>query len=271
MKIAVYGDSFGGINLTNIPGDNEDRGKSWVQVLSEKYNVTNFSAGGTSLFYSYEIFLQQNKNFDYNIFLITEPNRLTLNNVDNEHFKHFNLAMLDVFSKVTENSNTGNDKKVIDALLGYYSYIHNQKYIDICHALMVNSIININQNSLIIPCFPTSIPGNTSLVEITDYELLDQILYLKDKGYRMWKLIDNKWTFADYRKCHLSEENNRILANIIDNSITNKTNILDIKLNDYQKAGKDIEFYYLKKTLTSNGFRDSRFNGELHKLLIDTN
>ena len=265
MKIAVYGDSFGSINLTNIPDDNEDRGKSWVQVLSEKYNITNFSTGASSLFYSYEIFLQQNKNFDYNVFLITEPNRLTLSNT-NDHLKHFNLSMLDLFSKVAENSNIVNDKKIIDVLLGYYSYIHNQKYTDICHALMVNSIISINQNSLIIPCFPTSIPGNTSLVEITDYELFDQVLYLKDKGYRPWKLIDNKWTFADYRKCHLSEENNRILANIIDNSITNKTNILDIKLNDYQKAGKDIEFYYLKKTLTADSFTDSRFNGELHNL-----
>lgn len=265
MKIAVYGDSFGGINLTNIPDDNEDRGKSWVQVLSEKYNVTNFSEGGSSLFYSYEIFLQQNKNFDYNIFLITEPNRLTLNNV-NDHLKHFNLTMLELFNQVAKNSTIEEDKKIINAILGYYSYIHDQKYIDTCHALMVNSIISINQNSLIIPCFPTSIPDKTSLVEITDYELLDQVLYLKDNGYEPWKLIDNKWTFADYRKCHLSEENNRILANIIDNSITNKTNILDIKLNDYQKAGKDIEFYYLKKTLTADSFTDSRFNGELHNL-----
>jgi hypothetical protein len=271
MKIAVYGDSFGGINLINILGDNKDRGKSWVEVLGKKHDVTNFSAGGTSLFYSYEIFLQQNKNFDYNIFLITEPNRLTLNNVDNEHFKHFNLAMLDVFSKVTENSNTGNDKKVIDALLGYYSYIHNQKYIDICHDLMINNIININHNSLLIPCFPTSMSGKTSLVEITDYELLDQVLNLKRNGYEPWKLIDNKWTFADYRKCHLSEENNIILANIVDNSIINNLNILDINLNDYQKASKDIEFYYAKKTLTLSGFIDSRLNGELHNLLIDTN
>jgi hypothetical protein len=179
--------------------------------------------------------------------------------------------MLDIFSKAVEISTIKTDKKIVDGLLGYYSYIHNQKYTDTCHALMVNSIISINQNSLIIPCFPTSIPGNTSLVEITDYELLDQVLYLKDKGYRPWKLIDNKWTFADYRKCHLTEENNKILFNIIINRINDNINgIVNINVNDFQVSQKDIELYF-RKIVFNNGVNDSRFNGELQNLLIDTN
>ena len=35
MKIAIYGDSFGDFSLENIPGDDLDRGKAWVELFAE--------------------------------------------------------------------------------------------------------------------------------------------------------------------------------------------------------------------------------------------
>jgi len=105
MKIAVYGDSFGNLYSNNIPGDNLDRGKSWVDVLEKKYLITNYSKSASSLFYSYDLFLTHNKDYDYNIFLVTEPNRLTLNNVDDNSFlKHVNAGILDFFKKSVESN-----------------------------------------------------------------------------------------------------------------------------------------------------------------------
>jgi len=271
MKIAVYGDSFAGCNLTNIPGDNLDRGKSWVEVLEQKYTVTNFSKTASSLFYSYELFLKHNKDFDYNIFLVTEPNRLTLNmEDDNYHLKHINLNTIDFFKKNADSSNDKRDLPIMNAVIGYYTYIHNQTQIDIFHKLMVDSINEINQNSLIIPCFIDSVPGKElarrSLSNISDNEVFSSLRILHQKGFKSWQIIDNSWTFSDYRKCHLSEENNKILADIIDNSISNKETFLDIDLNDFKQASKNIEFYYLKKIISDGTILDARFNGELNNL-----
>jgi hypothetical protein len=275
MKIAVYGDSFGNCNLTNIPGDNIDRGKSWVEELEKIYTVTNFSMAASSLFYSYELFLKHNKDFDYNIFLVTEPNRLTLTGVDNDyHLKHINLSISDFILKKSETSNDNRDLPIMNAVLGYYTYIHNQNQIDICHRLIVDSITGINKNSLIIPCFAISVPGKLlyrrSLVDISDNEL-PSLKLLNQKGYKPWELINDSWTFTDYRKCHLSEENNKILADIIDSNIINKETFLDININDFKQSINSVEFYYLKKEIINGIILDSRFNGELNKLLIDTN
>lgn len=271
MKIAVYGDSFACCNLINIPGDNLDRGKSWVEVLEEKYTITNFSKTASSLFYSYDLFLKNNKDFDYNIFLVTEPNRLTLNNVDDDSvLKHINVSVLDFFKKSTELDNNANYLKIINGIEMYYTYIHNQKQTDICHSLLVDNITKINPNTLIVPCFENSTPGKSlykkSLSYISDNEIFTGLMALKDKGYERWKLIDDKWSFSDYRKCHLSEENNKILADNIINSINNKETLLDININDYQKITKDFEFYFMKRTLGYNGIKESRFNGELDNL-----
>jgi len=96
-------------------------------------------------------------------------------------------------------------------------------------------------------------------------------MILKNKGYERWKLIKDTWSFADYRNCHLSEENNKILADKIDNSIINKETLLDINIKDYQKITKEFEFYFLKVSADNSGITESRFNGELQNLLIDTN
>lgn len=278
MKIAIYGDSFGNHCLEDFPGDNIDRGKAWVELLADKYQVTNFSHPGSSLFYSYKIFLENNKNFDYNIFLVTEPNRITLPEesiIPKKGMKpHINLNLIDSLSKFKDNNQT-----LVSAINLYYKLIHNVEAADLFHKLMVENIIRVNQNILIIPCFGHGTYTHNNLMGISNIELSENKIWstLIDNDYLYWTPIEDEtglWTFSDYRKCHLNEENNKILANMIDNAIKNNQQTIDLSLSQFVKSKKDIEHYLCYIDLTVE-FNEGLLNGRLHnlynKLLIDTN
>lgn len=271
MKIAIYGDSFGDFCLENIPGDHLDRGKAWVELFAENYEVTNFATSGSSVFYSYDLFCKHNKEFDYNIFLVTESDRITIN-TPYERLKHINIHSINFY----RNTNLSPvEKKILDRIETYYSVVHNRDYVDTCHKLMVNSLTTINPNTIIIPTFAESLLGvrEKSLIYISDWELSNIVAKLNRKNYTQWKLVgDTGWSFVDYKKCHLTEENNQILFDKLVNCINNKfSGLLNINITDFKKSDRDFEFYFRKVFYTDTGAIYTRFNGELHNLLIDTN
>jgi len=280
MKIAIYGDSFGNHCLENFPGDSRYRGLGWPEILNNQkdYEVTNFSCSGSSLFYSYKLFLENNKNFDYNIFLVTEPNRITLPEESiipgTSMTPHINLSLVDSLSRFEYN------QTLVSAITLYYGLIHNFEAIELFHKLMVENITQVNQNTLVIPCFHTSIsytPDNLmgiSDMEMSEYEMW---LTLKDNKYYPWTIIEDEtglWTFNDYRKCHLNEENNKILATMIYQAINNNQQTIDLSLSQFVKSKKDPEHYFFYVDLTTE-FNEGPLNGRLHnlyiKLLIDRN
>ena len=177
MKIAIYGDSFGNSLIEPLKEYKEcdTRGKAWVELFQDDYEVTNFSYPGSSLFYSYKLFLENNQKFDYNIFLVTEPNRITLpDEFDIRPLsKHINLGIIHSLnhkysSKVTNDSRLD---IIISALQSYYAIVHNEHAINIFHNLMLENINRINQNTIIIPCFNQSMPNTqVSLNSISSYE-----------------------------------------------------------------------------------------------------
>jgi len=291
MKIAIYGDSFGNSMIeTSIESKDQDtRGKAWVELLADNYDVTNFCYPGSSLFYSYQLFLKNNQKFDYNIFLVTEPNRITLPDEFDilPMSKHINLSFVHAFNH-RFSSKTTNDSRldpIISAIESYYSFIHNEHAINIFHNLMIENINRINQNTIIIPCFNQSIPdAQVSLNSICAYEFKESKVMeiLTDNDCRNWKIFNDengKWTYSDYRKCHLNEENNKKLFEIIVDAIINKQQTINLDLNQFSIATKDIEYYHylikLDKQWDKAYSNETRLNGELHnlynKLLIDTN
>jgi len=268
MKIAVYGDSYGMHYLNNLKDDVLDRGKSWIELLEEKYQVTNFCVNGSSFFYSYKLFLENNQNFDYNILLVTEPNRITLpDEYELPLSKHVTPGTLSGFGR-SENVITNT---LISSINSYYNIIHNREAVYISHNLMLENIIRLNKKTIIIPCFKTSTTDKSySLNCISAYELQDSefLRKLKYKSYHPWTAIkdeNTKWTYNDYRKCHLNEENNKILFNLIYDAINNNKQRINLDLKQFVKASKDIEYYHLYIDL-NQVHHERRLNGELHNL-----
>src|SRR6056300_637529 len=68
MKIAFYGDSF---------SDENKNEKSWPVLLSKKLNAsrTNYSIEASDIYFSYNNFLENYKDYDLNIFVATSLRR----------------------------------------------------------------------------------------------------------------------------------------------------------------------------------------------------
>jgi len=241
MKIAIYGDSYGSHWINNIPGDKIDRGLSWPELLAKEHQVTNFSQGASSLFFSYQHFIKNHHNYDYNIFLVTQLHRLIVpRNYHGEVYQH----VIPEKYKDEMNSKYHRDD----------AFLENQEHDTIFHNLMVDNILRLNPNTLLIPTFPSSLdnaPG-CSLFDIYIRSLnkipMSEQLF---KNYfplnRIIKGTVGEFIFEDYTKCHLHDVNHIILHKHIVGAIDNKQNILNININDFETPDKPFEYYFIKR------------------------
>ena len=195
MKVAIFGDSYGVV----LPEGNNTL--SWVSIISDKFSVDNFSESSSSLYYSYQKFLESYKNYDKIIFLITNPGRIFLEKCNiRKHISHYDLAKY-----YRDRAETHEDKLILEAAKNYYLYVMNEEYDQCMHNLMVENIKNLHPNILLIPCFQNSIPGRHNNC-LFDACKLDWDFYkLKDAN-----------NYNDIRHSHMNEINNQLLAKEIE-------------------------------------------------------
>lgn len=241
MNIAIYGDSYGCWLSKWDTGKkfNDHLGLSWVEILEHQgYNVTNFCESGSAFLFSYEKFLEQHKNFDLNIFIVTQWTRLYVKALDG--IKIFGHASPDVESKKIKKMPFYPRKELhLRILSSVKSYM--QDWIDwdqityIQHGL-VNNLWNLAPNTLVIPGFDDSLEQRqTGLWTASKHEL---VLCDQDKFNKF-----NLMKLNCHRKCHFSEENNQVIADLVTNSIKNSDKILNIDLSKFKKPGKEFSFY----------------------------
>jgi hypothetical protein len=212
MKIAIYGDSFGAcpIGVKNY-NDYPYVQSSWWELLSEKYEVTNFCEWSASFLFSAEQFTRTHDKFDKVIFLVTHPRRITIK--DNNKNRHFVNYEYSTFWK--EDAAKQGWNEVLNAVLYYYKYIENNNYSNFQHIAYLDYIKNLRKDVLYIPCFKDSFDNDFCLCDVFD------------KEQKYWK-IDYDVGKLDVRKGHFTNPNHKIMYNILDNYI--KYNKFDIDL-----------------------------------------
>jgi hypothetical protein len=261
MKIAIYGDSFGIFELKNFPGDDVDRGKGWVELFPQDWSVTNYCQAGSSIFYSYKNYLQYGKNYDKNIFLITEPSRITLP-VDQLEllapgFKDRNNSHMN-FNTLRQLLQTSVDdvpaiRKIYESAYDYYTFIKNDETVYCNTYAMLKDLIS-NKNTILIPCFETSMPDfNSPWHSTPTMGLADTFEWFKHPNITIanMHIKDSKrWGYFDYKKCHLSEENNLKLFNLVMKAIDNNTSIINLKDAEFIGPTKPLEWYYIRRNFS---------------------
>ena len=97
-RIAIFGDSF----AANEVGDRIDdplrveQGFSWSNELAKTHTVTNFARPGTGLYWSYNLFLDNYKEFDKIVFVASTNKRIQINEFNEVHHNfHWSPDMLD--------------------------------------------------------------------------------------------------------------------------------------------------------------------------------
>ena len=238
MKVGIYGDSFADSAFPT----NRTNTLNWMEVLQEKYDVSCFGIVGSSLYFSIEQFKQQQDQFDKVIFLVTEPSRLWAKGLMTEPTKMQFFGGVDFIEGRIEYYKNLRDRplqeikhllKISEAALIYKSYIQNFEEEEYKHNLMLKDLLK-NKNIISIPCFHNSIQGNeTSLWDIYKKETL------------AWGVdLDSISKYEDVRNCHLTVENNRILAEKIIDSIENNNTSINLNLDDFMTP-MNKEFYLI--------------------------
>jgi len=149
--MAIYGDSFADptSNTTSL----EEKG--WTNLLKKHYDVTNYAAYGSSVYYSYTNFINTQSQYDTIIFVTTNPGRwhipYTIGNLD----LHFNApTTIDSIFKKFDSSITPTIYKKLKVLKDYYIYLQEgQEYTvdETFCKLMIRDIRQIRPDAIIIP------------------------------------------------------------------------------------------------------------------------
>lgn len=228
MNVAIYGDSFGYEELlfNEYHPNIEHIGKSWVTYLRSNYNITNFSKPASDLYYSYNLFLQNYKKYDKNIFLITAPGRLSIK-FSNEYIHSHNVLSAIGKHKIEKNTEK---RKVLTAAIDYFNYIQDDNKDIEVNRLLINELSKLDHKLLKIYCF-----GADGLYNITKLE--DSTWNLK----QTYTSLDNT---LDLRYSHMTKENNYALYSIVKHSLENNTNFeFDIK--NFNAPKKDEKNLYI--------------------------
>lgn len=247
MKIGIFGDSWAK-TIASTESKKFHDSYAWWELLLEKYDVTNFGVPGSSVYFSYEEFNTYHKNFDKVIFLASEPGRLTFeigSEIKNprlapEFKRHCNsYGTADYYSKVFNNSRFPEDSARINAAKEYFLWLMNNKEQAEYRRLLLNEIRNLRSDTLILipseswdPIKQQVIP---CLLDISNMEI-------ERFGYGSLQDLIGKG-YSDIRPCHLTRENNKILADKITNWIEHSM-IPSFNKDDFVLPSDGIELYF---------------------------
>lgn len=200
MKVGIFGDSYADEKIHKL----EANYKSWVEILREKYypKLTCYGEAGSSLYFSYNKFMDNHNKYDKIIFVTTTYGRLTipsyikfLDHPDTYKMYHINGVETAESHLVKPGVMTPEGILATKASIDYFKYLRDPVYDMRMHHLMKNSIKAIRPDAILVE---TLQPG---LSDISYYEFSPN----GDRPAEMWQ-------YHDFRMCHLSKRNNEILA-----------------------------------------------------------
>lgn len=246
MKIAIYGDSFACINTIweLKDGYNVDEGKlrgpSWVDILAENHIVTNFAKSGTAFQFSYELFLNNFKDFDLNIVHVTSPLRIHVKRMFPILFFGYVWTdeMKDMIKKRPYYEEQETEIKIMESIKVYQQEWADWDMLRHLQHLMVDNLWALKKNTIVLPGFEDSIRQTTKNFNYLAQQEMRLVSENRFDKFNWWKLNCK-------RQCHFSKENNVIIAekiiNAIDNNIPNT--YIGMDLHELKKPNLDFDFY----------------------------
>jgi hypothetical protein len=227
MKIGIFGDSFADPRKLNPS-------LTWIEILAEKYDVTNHAIAGSNLYFSITEIKKYHTNYDKIIFVVTNPGRLKVAtwlplDIEQQFIVPTMVKFLNKFDLVHY------QKLAWEAAKQYYDYLQDINYDDYIHNLMLKDIKETVSNIILVPAFLDSWTNvNSAMVQITSKE---------NKFWGLcWEDVIEKYK-EDIRNCHMTAENNAIFASKVEEWLNNKP--VHIDLNDFViNTKKD---FYLKQ------------------------
>jgi hypothetical protein len=255
MRLGIYGDSYGSLNLHTA--NRVGFGTSWIeefQKIGGYTEVFNFSTPGASLMYCYDQYKKTKIQNDFNIFIIPDlrrPYYPKLENIGlggNWYSNYHSVKVAQQSFEVTKSSDDPDYdrlKKILDSVVVYHEVWRNSAYDSLLHKAFALNLIQSEENIIFLYTDKGLFgPDKFTLVDLSQWEMNElgwgEIFSKHDIHYGT--VQGNKF-LTDARICHLCHENNIILAQKIKEAVDRKEKIVHLNKDDYQLPTNHLTYY----------------------------
>lgn len=236
MTIAVYGDSF---------ADSCNNKLAWPNILKKILHteIKNFALSGSSVVYSYDLFLKNFQQYKTNIFVVSHANRYSWFDKNSHIWTTRISGLTETISYNKEYYNyklNANDKRIYkNKVLEIATYPSNQI---IYIKSMIDSIKYNDPNAIVIHAFNEFTDSNLKNIQSLDY-----YYHFEDKNTVDQSVEAN----GRLRPCHMSLQQNKEFAGYLAQHIQNEIEIDTIIHKD------NVEKYFsVTKDFSQSGIND---------------
>jgi hypothetical protein len=221
MNIGVFGDSF---------ADKTWHADIWWQLLKTEYGhqVECFGECGSSILFSAQHINRLAKNYDLIIWALTTPGRFSLQDkTKTVHVKH------------SQDACSSSDlcvQKQIDICRDYLVHVFDWEQENFVGESIAFHLQEKYKNIMILPCFPAPLSAEFNLYQLCEREAQE---YFPNKS-----IPDIYLEYQDLRPGHLTTDNQRILAKLINEKL--QPGIFQTDYSNFVKSGQPIEQCFLK-------------------------
>ena len=155
------------------------------------------------------LLLQQHaQKYDFNIWCITVPGRFSVQ-IDQENWFHSAIYMNS--HGILNVNRQSNNYNIVDACQKYLKYVFDHNAENLVGQALTQNFLSTMSNLMIIPCFGQPLPNSFNLYEHCTKEA--QVIYPNNSIPELYA------KYQDMRVCHLTNENNRRLADLINQKL----------------------------------------------------
>lgn len=254
MNIGIYGDSYCKLNLEHC----STRGRPWFELLAESVGATeinNYGRPGASLMYAYNQYTKTKHLNDLNVFVIpslvrfySEKLESIFRNVDSCWYVSLSAiknTMASFYNHPGRDYNSIENqkiKKIFDSIVVYFEHWKDIDSDCLLNKTFALDLINKEKNTIFLYTDGKLFSDEFTLLDLSQWEMNKLGWYERftAKDIHYGTIIDGKW-LGDARVCHLSEENNIILANKIKETMDSGNNVVRLNVNDFVVPSKSLD------------------------------
>jgi hypothetical protein len=210
LTLGIFGDSYSDPIRHGHDNFRELDELGWPNLLKRKYDVGLHGKNSSSIFYSYQKFLEHHLKYDKIVFVVTDPLRWIKGyNMlgDEKHFNNYWTA--DSYLKSNKEHLSLEQVDLIEAIKSYYLHMVDDISCQLLANLMINHIKEIRPDVILIP-----ISRGLVIDAVGFWDYIN--LFNKMLGVSQF----NTETHYEYRlACHLSKEMNELVAKHVDQAL----------------------------------------------------
>jgi hypothetical protein len=252
-NIGIYGDSY-----SNVMHPNFNNAKNfWADDLKKYHNVTNYGKPGNSIYNCYVDYMENNHKHEINIMVIPVSDRFYSEYLENSDiakkmsnknwYTHYSNVLFykNSYKHKFNPSDTDFNLQLFDSVRLYFEFWKDIQYVNTVNLLLAEKIKTFK--NLITIDVVSSDPDYIGLQYLSGWELTNAPgyieRYISNNTQAGHEDVENRKFLKDVRNCHLTEENNSVLLNIVQHAINNNIKEIKLKIQDFIAPTKDVDNY----------------------------